>query len=58
LTFGNLADEIGRASRGRVWKHWLAKRRFEPKISLVTTFFFEKLLSLTILTRFEATFIH
>jgi len=26
LTFGNLPDEIGRAKRGNVWKHWLAAR--------------------------------
>jgi len=24
LTFGNLPDEIGRASRGWIGKHWLA----------------------------------
>jgi hypothetical protein len=58
LSFENLADEIGRTSRGRVWKHWFTKRWFESKISLATTFFFKRMLSLAILTRFEATFIH
>ena len=35
----------------------LAKRRFEPKISLAATFFDKRLLSLAILTRVKATFI-
>ena len=43
-------------SAGRTGLFW--RRRFEPKISLAVAFFSKRLLSLAILTRFEATFIH